>query len=402
MSARPAQSSPFQGWLVGVLIAVSLFGFLATIALAAWSPELQDRDRAGLHPYSTSALGYNGLYRLLQARGTPVTISRSRQRLETDRESLKIVTLAPGGMGEALDELDLSSSQALVVLPKWSGPSDRDKPQWQRETSLVPTGTVERLLQVYDPDGGIWRLRTPARIDTGFGRYSPRFGEDMQVLRADSLVSVVSVAGGDLVARLPGSDIYVLSDPDLFNTAGLAEAENARMALGLVDFLRDDTRQPVLLDATLHGFERSENLLQMMFDIPFLGATLIALLGFLMIGWAGAVRFGAPEDEGRAIALGKQALTDNTARLVAMARRERQLAPGYLALVRRHTAKEIGAPKTLSEADLSALFDRLGPQAPRFSDLESDLNSPAQGREDLLNKARALWRWRRETTHGHQ
>ena len=402
MSANRNASSPFAGWLVGVLIAVAGFGFLATMVLTAWSPELQDRDRAGYHPYSTSALGYNGLYRLLEARGTPVTISRSRQRTETEWESFKILTLAPWGMEAALEDLDLSGSETLIILPKWSGLRDREKPEWQLETRLVAPSQVDDLLQVYDPDGGIWRLRTPAKIKTEFGGFSPKFGEDMQVLRADSLVSIVSVPGGDLVARLPNSETYILSDPDLMNTFGLANPENARMALALIDYLTYQPGDPILMDATLHGFERSENLLQMAFDIPFLGATLVGLAAFLMIGWAGAVRFGAPQHEGRAIALGKQALTDNTAGLVALARRETRLAPGYLALMRRHTAKEIGAPKTLSEAELSDLFDRVGPEDTTFSDLETQLRSPATSREDLMSKARALWRWRRETTHGHQ
>lgn len=393
--------SPFTSWLVGLVLAVSGFAFLAMIVLVAWAPELQSRDRAGAHPYSTSALGYNGLYRLLEARGTPITISRSPERLSGEWDSLKLVTLAPFGMDEALDDLEPAGT-TLIVLPKWSGPPDPERPEHQRETRLVSPGAVNDLLRTLDSDGRIWRIRTPAEIKTAFGMFSPDLGDDMQVLRADSFVSIIPTAAGDLLARIPGSETYVLADPDLLNTAGLADAETARMALALIDFLREPPGQPVMMDATLHGFQRSDNLLQMVFDAPFLGATLAALAGFLMIGWAGAVRFGAPSHEGRAIALGKQALTDNTARLVAMARRETQLAPGYLALVRRHTAREVGAPKTLTETELAALFDRLGPEGTPFSELEAQLSAPATSREDLMNKARALWRWRRETTHGRQ
>ena len=52
MSANRNASSPFAGWLVGVLIAVAGFGFLATMVLTAWSPELQDRD---FHPLEHGA-----------------------------------------------------------------------------------------------------------------------------------------------------------------------------------------------------------------------------------------------------------------------------------------------------------------------------------------------------------
>lgn len=393
--------SPFSGGVVGIILAVSGLAFVALLVLAAWSPELQPRDRAGLHPYSTSALGYQGLYRLLEADGIPVSISRSVQRLENDYGTLKIVTLTPHGMGERLDEIDIVGP-ALVVLPKWTGWRDPAKPSWQRETFLLRPDEIESVLQTFDSDAGLWRLRTPAAIKTPFGRFSPELGDDMQVLRADSLVSIVPLAGGDLVAKLPDRDVYILADPDLLNTAGLAEAENARFTLAMMDWMRWGPDDPIILDAALHGFERSENLLQLVFDVPFLGATLAALAAFLMIGWSGAVRFGAPLPEERAFALGKQALTDNTAALIAMGRRETRMAPGYLALIRRATSKAVGAPRTLSEPDLAAMFDRLGgEETDKFTQLETGLQEPAASREDLMDKARRLWRWHKEITHGH-
>ncbi|MCI4646212.1 MAG: hypothetical protein MRY64_15630 [Hyphomonadaceae bacterium] len=393
--------SPFSGNVVGIILGVSGLAFLFLMVFIAWGPELQSRDRAGPHPYSTSALGYQGLFRLLEARGIPVTISRSARRLDTEYSTLKILTLTPYGMEAALEEMDLVGP-ALVVLPKWGGYTDPQKPSWQEETYILRSEQVESVLQVFDSDAGIWRLRTPASLKTPFGKFDAVLGDDMQVLRADSLVSIVPVAGGDLIAKLPDRDVYILADPDLLNTSGLAEAENARFTLAMVNWIRWGSDDAVLLDATLHGFERSENLLQMVFDIPFVGATLAALAAFLMIGWAGAVRFGAPLPEERAFALGKQALTDNTAGLIAMGRRETRLAPGYLSLIRRATAKAVGAPRSLTETELAQMFDRMGAEdAEKFTQLEASLHQPAASREDLMDKARRLWRWHKEITHGH-
>ena len=403
--------NPFSGAVLAAILAVAGVSFLIVIVLLAWSPELQSRDRAGLHPYSTSALGYQGLVRLLEMRQVPVSVSRSPRRLVDDYDTLKIVTLTPYGMGRALDDVaDELVGPALVVLPKWTGSRDAAKPQWQRKVSLLGPQEVVRAIRPFDGDAKVWRLRSPASVRAPFGKFTPDFGEDMQVLRADSLVSVVSVPGGDLLAQVPGRDIFILSDPDLVNTSGLADSGNAEMALALVNHLRSSTwaaDTPVILDATLHGFERSENVLQLVFDIPFIGATLVALAAFLMIGWSGLARFGSPLREERAFALGKRALTDNTAALVSMGRRETNLAPGYLALVRRATAKAVGAPKSLSEAELSDLFDRLGQGENRehvedFSTIEAGLKQPAASRQDLMDKARRLWRWQREITHGHQ
>lgn len=396
--------SPFSTPLVAVLLAVSMLAFGAVVTLSAWSPELADRDRAGPHPYSTSALGYNGLVRLLEARGDLVRISRVERTLEDSQDGLKIVTLAAYGMDQAVDEMDITGP-ALVVLPKWTGSPEPLRPNWQRETRLLDAITVERMTSYFDSDARIWRLRSPARVETPFGSYDLALGDDMQVLRADSLVSVIPTAAGDLVAQIPGEDIYLLSDPDLLNTFGLAEAENARLALALVDWLRPYEGAPVILDATLHGFERSENLLRMALDVPFLGATLTALMVFLMIGWAGAVRYGDPDREARAIALGKDALMDNTAGLIAMGRRETRLAPDYLALTRRAVAKAIGAPRTFTAAELTELFDRMseaGEETSKFSDLEVRARAIQPSREALMTLARQLYRWRKETTHGHQ
>ena len=404
MSDETRPEAPFSTRLVAILVAVSMFAFGAVVTLSAWSPEIRDRNNAGTHPYSTSALGYAGLVRLLEARGTPVTVSRSQQALSRYDDALKIVTLTPYGMSEVLEELDLAGP-ALVVLPKWSGRRDDMKPSWYVDTNLLSEGQVEAALRHFDSDAQIWRVRAPARMDTPFGPHRPVLGDHMQVLRADSLVSVISTPAGDLLAQLPGEEIYILSDPDLLNTFGLAEIGNARLTVDLIDWLQAYPEAPVTLDATLHGFSRSENLLQMAFSIPFVGATLVALASFLMIGWGGAIRFGAPAREGRAIALGKEALTDNTAGLVSMARRETRLAPGYLALTRRLAARAIGAPRTLSEAELSDLFDRMSEARdgePLYSQLADDLSDPATSRDSLMARTRRIWRWRKEITHGHQ
>ena len=74
------------------------------------------------------------------------------------------------------------------------------------------------------------------------------------------------------------------------------------------------------------------------------------------------------------------------------------MAPGFLALVRRRLAREIGAPRTLTEAQVSGMFDLLGPDAETgrvFSQMEAELKEPATSRDDLLTKTRALYRWRK-------
>ncbi|MEM0985047.1 MAG: DUF4350 domain-containing protein [Pseudomonadota bacterium] len=402
MNQRTNTASPFSAKLVGLMIAVGLFGFMAVTVLTAWSPELRDKNRAGLHPYSTSALGYGGIVRLLEERGDPVSVSRFDRDLEDYTEALKVLTLTPFGMQEALEDLDLRGN-ALIILPKRSGTTDPVNPKWQSSVWYNPESSIAALLNPFDTDASIWQVRAPAYLEAEFGRFKPAFDGDIQLIRSDRLEPVMSTAAGMVVAQVPDRDIFILSDPDLVNTIGLGTFERARFATALLDWLRYDNRQtPIVFDATLHGFEQAQSVLQMMFDVPFLGATLIVVAVFLMFGWAGFVRFGAPEPEGRAIALGKEALTDSTAGLITMTGRERRLAPGYLALTRRAASRAIAAPRTLTDDQLNDLLERVSPKDGQgFIELADATANPATSREDLLIKARRLFQWRKETSHGH-
>ena len=391
-------NSPFAARTVAVLLTIAIVSFGAVIVLAGWAPELRDRNHAGDHPFSTSALGFNGIVQLLDDQGYPVDVSRLEHRLEGRDWGLMVVTLSPWSMGSKLQDITLQPT-TLIVLPKWIGQTDPFNARRQRDTRFMQARSLNDLLDDLNIDGEIGRIDVPDRTDTPFGGMALRPDLKMQVIHSESLVPIAGTDDGILLGKLDDRDIYVLADPDMLNTFGLAERENARFAVQLMDWLRYDEAEPIIFDATLHGFIRSENLLQMMFDIPFVGATLAALAAAFLLGWAALVRFGPTARETRVIALGKQALVDNSAGLFTMARRETHLAPGYLTMIRRRVAREIAAPKTMTEAQLSALFDRLGPEeqsGKTFSQIERGLRTASASREELMTKARELYRWRRD------
>ena len=56
MSAPMETTSPFAARTVGILLAIAIVSFGAVMVLAGWAPELRNRDLAGDHPYSTSAI----------------------------------------------------------------------------------------------------------------------------------------------------------------------------------------------------------------------------------------------------------------------------------------------------------------------------------------------------------
>ena len=389
--------SPFAARTVAIMLTIAIVSFGAVMVLAGWSPELRDRNHAGDHPFSTSAIGYNGFVQLLEDQGYPVEVSRLEHKL-TDRDwGVMVVTLPAWGAGD-IEKTELQPT-TLIVLPKWVGTVDPFNTKRQRDTKFIDASAVNDLLGKLNVTGEIGRIDVPRLTETPFGDMKLKPDVKMQVIKSDTLIELAGTEDGILLGKMADSDIYILADPDMLNTFGLAERENARFAVQLMDWIRYDAAEPIIFDATLHGFVRSENLMQMMFDIPYVGATLAALAAAFLLGWAALVRFGPTVRDGRVIALGKQALVDNSAGLFTMSRRETRMAPGYLAMMRRRVAREIAAPKTMTEAQLSDLFDRLGPEeqsGKRFSQMEAGLRGPSANREELMTKARELYRWRRD------
>ena len=405
MSERlPQDNNPFSAFVSAIMIGVGLLAFIAIFALLAWSPDLVSKNRAGQHPYSSSALGYGGLIKLLEADGQSVTVSRLASSLEYS-DGLLILTLPRFGFNRAPEfDLENVSEPALYVLPKWSGFADREKPSWQKDTDLMDRSSVAAIARDFDSDIKVWRLRNPRQIRTPFGSQTPDFEQKLQVLESDSLETIIEVPGGTLLAKIPGRDVYILSDPDIVNTFGLARRDNARMALGLIDWLKYYPGQPVTFDATVHGFERSESLLRAIFDIPFLGATMIALATMLLITWGAFIRFGPPTREERVFSFGKKALAESSAGLISMARRESHMAPGYAQTVERNLKKRLGLPPHTSPEAFAETADRMAEQkdlSSTWSEQQTKLTAPTTGRNDLRDKALALWRWRKEMSDGN-
>ena len=390
--------SPISGRLAILLTAVALVSFSAVMVLAGWAPEMRERDQAGAHPYSTSALGYNGLYRLLGKLDYPVRISRMERELEQRSGGLMIITLSSGSDLSILDDKALLHP-TLLVLPKWNGRTDGFDASRYSDTFFLEARSLNDRVSAAWSGAEIVRTRTGEKVDTPFGLMPVRPDIRLQLLRSDELEPIAMTSRGILLGYDPRHDVYILSDPDILNTFGLARPENVAFAIAVIDLLRSGEDDPVILDASTHGFARSDNLLKMMFSIPFLGATLIAAAGALMMGWAGAVRFGPPLREPRSIPGGKQALVDNSAGLVTMARRETRMAPLYAAIIRKRLARALGLGRSEDEDQLTGMLDRLGPipgESASFQELESALNDTQSGREQLIRNARALHHRRSE------
>jgi hypothetical protein len=220
--------------------------------------------------------------------------------------------------------------------------------------------------------------------------------EGLQTLSGDGWIPLLvdEQGQGVLVRSKKTPYLYVLADPDLLNTQGLAKLDNARAGMAVVDALRGD--QGVIFDVTLNGYARARDLWRMMLEPPWLAATLCALAAALLMGIHALARFGPVQAKGRAFALGKRALVDNSAGLIRMAGREHELAPAYAALTRALIGQAAGGQHANADAQWLHRLARLR-QADDPEALEAEADR-ARSRDDLMAVARKLYRWRLEMT----
>lgn len=444
MTADAVGSAPaFSTRVVLALVAVGVVAFAGFLVLTAYAPDMRDgQGDGGAHALSRSAVGYAAVVRLLQAEGVPTVISRSDR---PPSSGLWVITLEPEGT-EAAELLDARGAPTtLVVLPKWRIVPHESRPGWVRNAGLLdPTGGLNALL------GGLMAQAAPVRMSADGSRGELPDGTEIDIapgkpevptwiarrrgaspiqlagtgslFRAGSRIDFARVSdlqtiaaplvtpvlvdqfGGTVLGQLgePRRHVYVLSDPDLLNTQGLRDLQNARSAHLLVRSL--SAGQGVSFDVTLHGYARGRTLLRAAFEPPFLAATLCLTAAALLMGFHAAVRFGPVARSGRVFALGKTALADNAAGLIALAGREARYLPAYAADTCTAVAREIGAPRDLAGAALDAFLDRVGRTlntAEPWTTLNADAHDAHAPRE-AADVAVRLHRWRRDMTHGRR
>jgi hypothetical protein len=360
---------------------------------------------------------------MLNAEGVPTVVSRAggaagtNQGLlvitpdsGTDGEDLKDLRIYPPpapGKADQKGEAPVTAQPTLIVLPKWLAIPDPTHKGWVRKLEPAqPSDIVGQLLKGFDPKTGLQRRKGVTRPQL-HGAPGPFAGDLLQLGAVDSLQTIsgrgwtpllVDEAGRAVLVASADRMVFVLSDPDLLNTQGLADLNTARAGLGIVNALRPD-QSGVVFDVSLNGFKRGRSLLRLMLEPPFLGATLCAALAAILTGLHALVRFGPPLQRGRAVALGKAALVDNSAGLIRMSGKEAQLAPAYAEQAQALAARAVGA-RAAGGPERTEQLSRLG-QAKRSSlDLKDLIGEAARARSraDLLACARRLHQWRLEIT----
>lgn len=395
--AAPGGDSAFKLITVIVLIAIGVIGFIAIALTSTYMPSGQTGGSGGGHALSNSATGFSGIVQLERAMGAEVSVIRDDTEL--GRPGLMVLTPLTGDtpMSDVLARR--RELPTLVVLPKWNTVRDRTHPGWVGETGLLPPQEPYGVLapankltiaRAQDDKGG------GPLVAAGFLTSDVHFTapKSLQTMTGAKLKPLIVDSSGKIVlAQIGDAPFYVLADPDLLANLGLSDAANAEAAVALLDQLKEEG-DPLSFDVTLDGLGRPPSPLRLAFDPPFLAMTLTLFAAMLLAGWQAFARFGPAARRDRAIAFGKTALVDNSAALIAKARRQARLGGRYVEVIRDRAITAFGVPSRLKGPAIDSYLDKLNGRRP-FTELAQAVED-AHDKSSLIAAAQALHEWQKE------
>jgi hypothetical protein len=400
--------NPFSPRTVAAVVLAGVVAFLGFLFLTAYAPQFNARSGSGAQPLSKSAVGFHALYTLAGTTGRLTQLADDESRWAV--RGFMIVTIDADTDVARLKRLVATrratdATKTLYIMPKWLTVPMRTRRGWVQGAGTLPAMWSPAIIEVFGRIGfgeGVTvkggRVRgiadgEMAGIDVA-APPRPRFiALGMKPVLVDSNGRIV-LGRTDLNN---GSADYILADPDLLSNQGLKTVAGARAALTLVDALRSDTDDSVEFDMVLNGMGGTRNLLQLMFEPPFLALTLAVLAAALLVGIHAFGRFGPARAEPRAIPFGKRALADNAAMLIARAGAARRMGDRYVALIRERVAGALGAQAMDAEAQERWLGALPGVRGADFTRLAADARA-ATDSESMRAAARALYDWRNEVT----
>jgi hypothetical protein len=413
-----ARSDLFRMRTVALMLVIGIMGFVGTLVIGAFAPDLRSGRNGGAHALSNAAVGFSGIVQLAEATGHNPQIVRSEHLFGSD--GLLVATPDRGFDDISAILAARSDKPTLFVLPKWVTVSDPKHQGWVRIAGLVfkmdpaslfaPKTTLGIRREVSHgapllPAGGFdpnIRFVAPRVLQVVTGVASNEDQDQNQGAKRETdkplqfVPLLTDGRGGAVLARIGDGPLYVLADPDLLSNAGIKDVRQAAAALAMLDWINRGGAKPINFDVTLNGLGHSQSPLKLAFTPPFLAMTLALAAVLLLVGWHALGRFGPIRPRERAIAFGKAALVENSAKLIRRARRETSLGGRYAQVIRERAVATFGVPARLKDAALDAYLDRLGTwRGHRFSELARTAEN-TQDRDQLVAAAQALHQWQKE------
>jgi uncharacterized protein DUF4350 len=394
------------GW-VGAAIAT----FALSLYFMGRPGEPGGTDAVGPSTYSRSAIGHAGFADVLQRLGVSVIKSRDNSADKLGKDGVLVLAEPrPAALSEPAWLRTLLDARAvLLVLPKWTGRASEKNPGWLATADEKPPSQAQWALNLVAGDGEVVReSQVPIWTTNLLGGRQPKLETPVQLMRSDALRPIVGAPAGILVGELKQKrTVWVLADPDVIANHGIAQADNAALALAIINRLRG-RNGPVVFDETIHGFvAQPANPLALLFQFPFVVATFQVVAALALLLWATMARFGAPQSAPPALSAGRQGLLQNVAQLISFAGHGQVMVRRYVQETVRETAQQLHAPRGLTGQGLAAWLTRVGEARGVSVDCATVIREveqlPDRRRGDLaplVRIARDIHRWRREIVDG--
>ncbi len=208
----------------------------------------------------------------------------------------------------------LTGKAVLVVLPKWLAVPDENKPRHIGAAAWMESKAVEEMARAVVGDAQIVRPGDIPQFSKNDFKVQPLLTRP-QLIRSAKLTPLVAHDGDMLLGSIKKgrTTIYLLSDPDLLNNAGLIKGNNAVLIVRIIDKARN--KGFVSIDGSVQKMRGAMSLWRQMFVPPLLGLLLLSLASVIILIWHAAQRLMPPRKLDFGLASGKLGLVENSAAL---------------------------------------------------------------------------------------
>lgn len=360
---------PFSGQALVLLVACAMALFALSVLLHAYDDSpMATGSRARPGSYSTSAIGYAGLFETLRQLDYPVTRSVGHTlSLVGIHGTLILAEPDTHRLGREETYSLMAAPRILLILPKWRGNPDPARPAWISQAELLGPGVARQVLGLVTAHADVFHAEAPKEKPHNALGVEPEWPEVLQLVRSDRIRPIVGSHNGMLVGELLSEQgtVWILSDPDIASNHGITRGNNAAFMAALLDTLRmrenSTTDAQIVFDETTHGFEAAQGTpVKLLFRFPFVAVSGLLCATAVLLVLAGGGRFGPARRAGRDTAFSKQGLIENGARLLDYAGHHASVLQRYVSMTIRTTAALLHAPPGLDEIGLMAWLDRIG------------------------------------------
>lgn len=371
--------SPITNRNIAAIITVGLVTFILGLLLAAFAGDIFGRRTAGHSAYSRSFAGHHALVTLLEQTGINVVECRNPDYYQSP-SALPLLLLEPvwcvdtvdpdnslfetNKLEDVLENALENETDVVFALPKYKVTPSRRIPNWIESRRLL----TEHQLEVFVPkdllfplitiDNLVERHESLSKVEGApLGIDEPRIdiGGVVQVLALEAFTEpLLWCDEGVLIGRISPNfsdpQVYLVSDPGLFNNGGLARGDHAPLVHSLIAGVLD--AEGVIIDESLHGFTSGNSLMPRIFSFPMILVVIHAFLVIVLAAWAASRRFGKPLEPPPALPPGKELLLDNTAGLLLATGNHGTAVRGYLQVTMASVADRFYLPEGSSRRSL--------------------------------------------------